>query len=284
MKRFSSTTLKTAFVKSIPIFCSYVFVSMAYGMMMASAGFPWYDSLLVSLTVYTGAFQFVLITFLSSGASLITIALTALLMNSRQSFYSITFLKEFKQMGRRKLYMIHTMTDETYAVNCTLDLPKKEKEDTMFLVALFSRCYWIVGSVLGGILGQIVPFDLTGLDFCMTALFLIIFIDQWEKQRSTRCRCLRSDHLRTPCTPVSCISGSRKMPASLERLGQALPSAIMAVLIIYCMKDIPTGGISAAVPKLLAAAVVFITYKWKHQTLVSILLGTISYMMLLRLF
>ena len=181
MKRFSSTTLKTAFVKSIPIFCSYVFVSMAYGMMMASAGFPWYDSLLVSLTVYTGAFQFVLIKFLSSGASLITIALTALLMNSRQSFYSITFLKEFKQMGRRKLYMIHTMTDETYAVNCTLDLPKKEKEDTMFLVALFCRCYWIVGSVLGGILGQIIPFDLTGLDFCMTALFLIIFIDQWEK-------------------------------------------------------------------------------------------------------
>lgn len=82
-KRFSSTTLKTAFIKSIPIFCSYVFVSMAYGMMMASAGFPWYDSLLVSLTVYTGAFQFVLITFLSSGASLITIALTTLLMNSR---------------------------------------------------------------------------------------------------------------------------------------------------------------------------------------------------------
>ena len=86
--------------------------------------------------------------------------------------------------------------------------------------------------------------------------------------------------------PFLAFSGSRKMPASLERLGQALPSAIMAVLIIYCMKDIPTGGISAAVPKLLAAAVVFffITYKWKHQTLVSILLGTISYMMLLRLF
>lgn len=172
---------KYAFIKSIPIMCSYIFVSMAYGIMMEDAGFKWYYSLLVSMTVYTGAFQFVLITFLSSGASVITVALTALLMNSRQSFYSITFLKEFKQMGRRKLYMIHTMTDETYAVNCTLDLPKKEKEDTMFLVALFSRYYWIVGSVLGGILGQIIPFDLTGLDFCMTALFLIIFIDQWEK-------------------------------------------------------------------------------------------------------
>ncbi|MFR5974650.1 MAG: branched-chain amino acid transporter permease [Blautia sp.] len=84
--------------------------------------------------------------------------------------------------------------------------------------------------------------------------------------------------------PFLAFSGSRKMPASLERLGQALPSAIMAVLIIYCMKDIPSGGISAAVPKLLAAAVVFITYKWKHQTLISILLGTISYMVLLHLF
>jgi branched-subunit amino acid transport protein AzlD len=74
------------------------------------------------------------------------------------------------------------------------------------------------------------------------------------------------------------------MPVSLERLGQALPSAIMAVLIVYCMKDIPSGGLSAALPKLLAAAVVFITYKWKHQTLISILLGTISYMVLLHLF
>ena len=99
-----------------------------------------------------------------------------------------------------------------------------------------------------------------------------------KKQRSTRWRsvsALITFGLRA--LPFLAVSGSRKMPASLERLGRALPSAIMAVLIIYCMKDIPTGGISAAVPKLLAAAVVFITYKWKHQTLVSILLGTISW-------
>ena len=172
---------RDALTRSLPVLCSYLFIGTAFGIMMNEAGYGWPLSALSSVVIYTGAFQFVLIKFLSSGASLITIALTALLMNSRQSFYSITFLKEFKQMGRRKLYMIHTMTDETYAVNCTLDLPKKEKEDTMFLVALFSRCYWIVGSVLGGILGQIIPFDLTGLDFCMTALFLIIFIDQWEK-------------------------------------------------------------------------------------------------------
>ena len=174
---------KNAFLKSIPIMCSYIFVSMAYGIMMENAGFDWYYSLLVSLTVYTGAFQFVLITFLSSGASIVTIALTAFLMNSRQTFYSLTFLKDFQKMGRRKLYMIHTMTDETYAVNCTLDLPEKEKEDTMFLVVFFSRCYWMAGAVLGGVLGQLLPFDMEGIDFCMTALFVIIFIDQWEKTR-----------------------------------------------------------------------------------------------------
>ena len=172
---------KYAFIKSIPIMCSYIFVSMAYGIMMEDAGFKWYYSLLVSMTVYTGAFQFVLITFLSSGASVITVALTALLMNSRQSFYSLTFLEDFKKMGKRMLYMIHTMTDETYAVNCTLELPQKEKEDAMFLVAFFSRCYWMIGAVLGGVLGQLIPWDMKGIDFCMTALFVIIFIDQWEK-------------------------------------------------------------------------------------------------------
>ncbi len=174
---------KNAFLKSIPIMCSYIFVSMAYGIMMENAGFAWYYSLLISLTVYTGAFQFVLITFLSSGASLLTIALTAFLMNSRQTFYSLTFLKDFQKMGKRKIYMIHTMTDETYAVNCTLDMPEKEKEDTMFLVAFYSRCYWMAGAVLGGVLGQLIPFDMEGIDFCMTALFVIIFIDQWEKTR-----------------------------------------------------------------------------------------------------
>ena len=161
--------------------CSYLFVSMAYGIMMENAGFKWYYSLLVSLTVYTGAYQFVLVTLLSSGASILTMALTAFLMNSRQSFYALTFVDEFNHMGKRKLYMIHTMTDETYAVNCTLPDTGKENQSIMFWVAFLSRCYWMVGAVAGGILGQIIPFDMTGIDFCMTALFVIIFIDQWEK-------------------------------------------------------------------------------------------------------
>lgn len=176
--------LKQSFIKSLPILCSYLFVSMAYGIMMEEAGFHWYDSLAVSMTVYTGAFQFVLITFLSSGASIATIALTAFLMNSRQVFYSLSFVDEFQKMGKRKIYMIHTMTDETYAVNLTLEMSGKDKEDTMFLVALLSRCYWMCGAVLGGVIGQLLPFDAEGIDFCMTALFIIIFMDQWEKSRN----------------------------------------------------------------------------------------------------
>lgn len=182
--KISKETWKLAFVKSLPIMCSYFFLGAAYGIMMEETGFPWYVTLLLSMTVYTGAFQFVLITFLSTGASLLTIAITALLMNSRQSFYSLTFLNDFKRMGKRKLYMIHSLTDETYAVNCTLELPRKEKEDTMFGVALLSHCYWMAATVAGAVLGQLIPFELEGIDFCMTALFVIIFMDQWKKASS----------------------------------------------------------------------------------------------------
>ena len=172
--------IKIAFLKSVPILCSYLFVSMAYGMMMENAGFHWYYSLLASMTIYTGAFQFVLISFLSSSASIVTIAVTALLMNSRQTFYSVSFLDIFRSMGKKKLYMIHTMTDETYAVNCSLENTEARKE-IIFWIAFFSRCYWMIGAVLGGVIGRLLPFDLEGIDFCMTALFVIIFLEQWEK-------------------------------------------------------------------------------------------------------
>ena len=176
IKDSEKTTIKRAFVKSLPILFSYVFVSM-----MLNAGYGWGYALFTSLTVYTGAFQFVLITFLTGGASFITVAVTAFLMNSRQSFYSLSFIKAFKNMGRRKLYMIHTMTDETYAVNCSIPDSDKEKNGIMFYVALFSRSYWMIGTVLGAVIGQLIPFELTGIDFCMTALFAVIFTEQWEK-------------------------------------------------------------------------------------------------------
>jgi 4-azaleucine resistance transporter AzlC len=161
--------------------------------MMQESGFHVGWSLLTSMTVYTGAFQFVLITFFSSGASYLTIALTALFMNSRQLFYGLSFVDDFPKMGRKKMYMIHTMTDETYAVNCSLK-QKSDKEailsddinrrNIMFYVALFSRISWMIGAVAGGMLGQLLPFELEGIDFCMTALFVVIFLDQWKAYKS----------------------------------------------------------------------------------------------------
>lgn len=184
MKRFSPGAFREAFVRSIPILCCYVFISMAFGMLMAEKGFAWYVSLLVSLTVYTGAYQFVLVSFLAGGVSAGVVALTALLMNSRQAFYSLSFLDEFRRMGRRKPYMIATMTDETYAVNCSLPPDAPGRQDVMFLLAVLSRIYWLAGTVCGGLLGNFIPWDLTGIDFCMTALFVILLLDQWEKREA----------------------------------------------------------------------------------------------------
>ena len=152
---------------------------------MEEAGVAWYYSLLVSLTIYTGAFQFVLTTLLSAGASIITIAVTAFFMNSRQTFYSLSFVDDFGSMGLKKPYMIHTMTDETYAVNCTLELQGAEKKQTMFWVAFLSQCYWMIGTIVGGVLGQLIPFSMEGIDFCMTALFVREDEEVWEKLKDT---------------------------------------------------------------------------------------------------
>ena len=233
--------------------CSYLFVAMAYGMMMQEAGFAWYDSLLASLTIYTGAFQFVLITFLSSGASVLTIAVTALLMNSRQAFYSLSFVDEFKKMGRKMPYMIHTMTDETYAVNCTLTEQGEERRGIMFFVALFSRCYWMIGAV------AVVCLLIVGPSAFMLPALIIV-------------------------SGILLIQG-KKEEAWMEQgkiIGIILLcAAIMAVLIVYCLKDVRTDFGGRGICQLIAVAVVAFSYKWKHNTFISIIAGTACYMILL---
>ena len=177
--------LKYALGKTIPIMFSYLFLSMAFGIMMNQAGFPFYWAYLVSLTVYTGAFQFVIVSFLSAGAGIATIALTALAMNCRHMFYGVTFLKEFKSMGKRYPYMIFSLTDETYALYCSLEYPEDlDHHQVMFDIAWLSRAYWLIGTLVGALLGQVIPFDFEGVDFCMTALFVTILIDQWKKSEN----------------------------------------------------------------------------------------------------
>lgn len=174
--------IKIGIIKSTPIFFSYIFLGIAYGILMEESGFPWYFSWLASVFVFTGAFQFVLTSFMAAGASYLTIAIACFLMGSRHSFYSITFLSEFKKMGRRTPYMACTLSDETYAVDCSLEekWTPKQRADIMLGVHCFSKSYWVIGAVIGGVLGQIIPYDMTGIDFCMTALFVLIMVEQWE--------------------------------------------------------------------------------------------------------
>lgn len=182
-KRF--ITLRFALAKTLPIALSYFFISTAYGIILGQAGYSFVWALFSSAFVYTGAFQFVLATFLTGGASLLTVGLTALFMNSRHIFYGLSFIKPFKKTGKLYPYMIHTLTDETYSLYCSLDYPKEVDETrAMVYIAVLAHAYWIVGSVFGAVVGNVLPLTLEGVDFCLTALFVTIVIDQWKAAKS----------------------------------------------------------------------------------------------------
>ena len=183
--KIDKKTLLFAFVSSLPIFFSYEFLSIAFGIMMYNAGYNFIWSWLVSKTVYTGAFQYVLVDYLKTGTPFFTIILTAIFMNSRMLFYGISYIEKFRKTGKFYPYMIFSLTDETYALYCSMDggknLPRGINEPLYLLyVAIMARVYWLTGTIMGGLLGSFLKFDFTGIDFCMTALFVTILIDKWK--------------------------------------------------------------------------------------------------------
>ncbi len=174
-----------AMVKTSPVLFSYLFLSIAFGILMQEAGASALWAVLASLLVYTGAFQFVLVSFISGGASLLTVALTALAINSRHIFYGVSFVETFREMKKRYPYMIFSLTDETYALSCSLETPEgMDRKNLLFLIAVSCHGYWVFGTFLGALIGQYIPFDFTGIDFCMTAMFVTIFLDQWKQAKS----------------------------------------------------------------------------------------------------
>ena len=157
---------------TIPVMCGYLFLGAAFGATLAQAGFGPVWALMMSGFVYAGSLQFVMVPLMASGASLVTVALTALMVNARHIFYGVSFIDRFRRMGVLRPYMICSLTDETYSVFCSL--PGEEGDGVMLRVALYDHLYWITGSVVGAALAQQLPFDLTGIDFAMTALFIVI--------------------------------------------------------------------------------------------------------------
>ena len=172
--------LRPAFTVTIPVLCGYLFIGFAFGVMLRDIGYtsPW--AFLCSLTIYAGSGQYLLVSLLASGASLVTVAVMTLLLNCRHIFYGLSFLETFHQMGARKWYMIFSLTDETYSLLCSLKVPEGIDPSAMrFWIAILDQSYWILGSVIGAIIGGVLPFDTTGIDFAMTSLFTVIFVEQW---------------------------------------------------------------------------------------------------------
>lgn len=169
--------LRKAFPSTLPVLAGYVFLGIAYGITMRENGFGAAWSLLISAAVYAGSMQFALIGLLTSSFAPVTTALMTLLVNARHIFYGLSMLEHYKKV-RRKPYLIFALTDETYSLVCS-GAPHGVNADAWYLsVSGLNHLYWVTGSVIGGLLGQVIPFDLTGIDFAMTALFTVIVVEQ----------------------------------------------------------------------------------------------------------
>ena len=167
--------------KSIPVMLGYVFLGAAFGILLQRAGFGWPWALLISGLVYAGSMQFALVPLLSASAPLSTVALMTLMVNSRHLFYGLSFVEMFREMGKKAIYMIFSLTDETYSVLCACRNDAEAQEDrhrACFDLAVLHHVYWVAGSVLGAVAGELIAFDTTGIDFAMTALFVVILVDQ----------------------------------------------------------------------------------------------------------
>ena len=178
-------TARFAFRQSLGVLFGYVFLGTAFGILLRQAGFGALWSLAFSGLVYAGSLQFVLAGFLAAPTALPTVALMSLFINARHLFYGLSFIERFRSMGKKRPYMIFSLTDETYSVLCGMDeVPAGvDKNGAMFLVALLDQLYWVAGSLLGIFAGGL-PLDFTGIDFSMTALFLVIFLEQWRGAKS----------------------------------------------------------------------------------------------------
>lgn len=178
-------TARFAFRQSLGVLFGYVFLGTAFGILLRQAGFGALWSLAFSGLVYAGSLQFVLAGFLAAPTALPTVALMSLFINARHLFYGLSFIERFRSMGKKRPYMIFSLTDETYSVLCGMDETPAgvDKNGAMFLVALLDQLYWVAGSLLGTLASGL-PLDFTGIDFSMTALFLVIFLEQWRGAKS----------------------------------------------------------------------------------------------------
>ena len=172
-------TISSAFRASLPVMAGYLVLGLGFGVLLQDLGYSFLWALLMSLTIYAGSMQYAALDLISGGASLITCALMTLMINARHFFYGLSMLDRYQAAGRKKPYLIFSLTDETYSLVCA-PAPEGTQPTGYYLwVSLLNQFYWVTGCSLGGLVGPFLPFDSTGMDFAMTALFVVIFVEQW---------------------------------------------------------------------------------------------------------
>lgn len=185
MKR--KETIKYAFRASLPVMAGYLVLGMGFGVLLQGQGYSWWWAALMSLLIYAGSMQYLAVDLLAGGAGLVTAALMTLVVNFRHLFYGVTMLEPYRNTGRVKPYLIFALTDETFSLVCQPHLPQQvEYKGYCFWVSLLNQGYWILGSVAGMVLGSALGAYTQGIEFSMTALFVVIFLGQWEQTRDHR--------------------------------------------------------------------------------------------------
>ena len=168
----------------MPIFAGFWFLAMAYGIQMSTSGFAFWYPMVMSAVIYGGSLEFVAVSMLLSPFAPVQTFLMTLMIQARHLFYGISMLDKYKSLGPKKYYLIYAMCDETFSVNYTAKIPENVNRGWFyFFVTLLNQLYWVSGATIGGLLGSLIHFDTTGLDFVMTAMFVVIFMEQWMKER-----------------------------------------------------------------------------------------------------
>lgn len=178
-------SFKAAFPHTIPILTGFAFLGFTYGLYMHTLGFSFVYPMLMSLLIYAGSVEFVVANMLIGAFNPLQTFVMALVINARHLFYGISMLDKFKGTGLKKLYLIFGMCDETFSVNYAAVLPPNcDKGWFMFFVTLLNQFYWSASATIGGLAGSLIKFETKGLDFALTALFTVIFIEQWLKEKN----------------------------------------------------------------------------------------------------
>ena len=176
--------LRAAAPQTIPVLAGYFVLGMGYGIYVQSLGLPVWMPMLMGTVVYGGSLEFVLASLLLSAFSPLSAFLMALMIQARHLFYGLAMLERYKGYGLRSFYMIFAMSDETFSITCSAEPPEGvDRGWFMFFITLLDQCYWVFSAGLGAVVGSVLPFSTEGVDFVMTAMFTVIFLNQWEKDR-----------------------------------------------------------------------------------------------------